>query len=126
MKLILKWKKNHLLLFFHQFAFTCLVSKRSFLKELQVFFHTCEPYVSPWAVVVAQQVECTPHKQEVVDLNPAGGWTFFFFYLFLLSFSSGVSLFKFLKEVHLKLFVVKAIQNRCLAVLRYKLRLGKK
>ena len=41
-------------------------------------------------------VEHTPRNLEVVGLNPAGNWAFFFFfYLFLLSFNRS------LKEVHL-------------------------
>ena len=40
---------------------------------------------------------------EVMGSYPAGNWTFFFsfIYLFLLSFTSGVSLIRPLKEVHL-------------------------
>ena len=52
-------------------------------------------------------VEQTPHIQEGVGLIPAGCWAFFFFYIFLLSFTSGVSSIRLLKELHLLLYVVE-------------------
>ena len=54
---------------------------------------------------------CTPRYQEVVAFETARCWAFFFFYLFLLSFSSRVSLIRFIIEVHIKQFVVKALKN---------------
>ena len=46
-------------------------------------------------------------EQEVAGSNPTRCWAFFFFYLFLLSFTSRESLIRSLKEVHLLLYVVK-------------------
>ena len=45
--------------------------------------------------------EHTPYKQEVVGLNPAGCGAFFFCHLLPLSFTTGVSLIRSVKEVHL-------------------------
>ena len=51
-------------------------------------------------------VEHTPCNQDVMGSNPSWCWAIlFFFNLFLLSFNSGVSLIRSLKEVHLKLCV---------------------
>ena len=47
-------------------------------------------------------VDCSPFNKEVEGSNPTGTRAFFFFfYLFLLSFTIGVSLIRSLKEVHL-------------------------
>ena len=54
------------------------------------------------------EVEHMPWNREVVGSNPLGRWAFFYFYLFLLSFTSALSLIRSLKEVHLLLCVVKA------------------
>ena len=49
-------------------------------------------------------VERSPRNLEVVGSNPVGCWAFFFFfdfrYLFLLSFTIGVSFIRSLKDVH--------------------------
>ena len=64
-------------------------------------------------------IEHTPRNLEVVGSNLARCQDiYFFFYLFLLSNTSGVSLIRFLKDEHLKLCVVKEIEkNGCLAEL---------
>ena len=47
-------------------------------------------------------LELTPRNEEVVGLNLSGCWAFFFFfYLFLLSWTCRVSLIRSPKEVHL-------------------------
>ena len=58
----------------------------------------------------ATAVEHTPCDQEVVGSNPAEYWAFFFFYLFLLSFTSGVSYIRSLREVHLLLCAAKTLK----------------
>ena len=63
--------------------------------------------------VCSTAVEHSPHYLEVVGLNPAGCCLC----LFLLSFTSGVSCIRSLKEVHLYLCVVNAIKIGCLAML---------
>ena len=85
--------------------------------------------------------EHTPRNLGVMGSKPAGGWAYFILLsllsisclcLFLLSFTSGVSLVRSPKEVHLKLCVVKEIEKMdaklsCLWQNRLiKLRLGKK
>ena len=46
-------------------------------------------------------VEHTTRNQEVVGSNPTGCRAFFFFDLFLLSFTGGVPLIRSLKEMHI-------------------------
>ena len=85
----------------------------NFLTHLITFFHShhrlvrvlkkisVSPLPSTMGRGCSTAVEHTPHNQEVLGLNPSGCWAFFYFYLFLLSFASGVSLIVSLKEVYL-------------------------
>ena len=72
-------------------------------KTLQTFLYSLVQFIKArfFGRGCSTVVELTPCNLEVVGLNPAGCWAFSSSFYFPSLVHSGVSLIRFLKEVHL-------------------------